>query len=575
MGIFQQFPYSNFHEMNLDQIIKIMREMQDEWEATKAVWASYKDFIDNYFANLDVSDEVLAVLRTMAADGTLNQIIDPTIVTETVAWLTEHITQPTTPVVDTSLSIAGAAADAKETGLLINDLKWYNSGSETLSAVNKAVYTTNGVTFSYVDTECWHASGAATADAIYNLFNSSAAFPGNIKAGDILDLFISSGNPNLKLQVFYYVNNEWQDGGSFAANAQTVVPPTATGMILRLKAAVNNVFDQSIFVRVSNKITNDMIGDAIPVIIPDSGIDCKYIIEAALAAYGCAYICEGTTLISGVRMPDNTRIMGAGSGAVLKTVNNQQNGIVVGANCTIDNITLDGGYGAIPAVESTTPAGISIIGNGTSAPYIYNTKISNCIIKGFSGSGIHMLNTGSWFANGASIVNCEIFYSWGGIWIDQNSEFNKVTNCIMRNCYAGVINNGGNNHFSNCDLCGNTTGIFFYRGFSGHNNGHGSMVNCLINHSGNNTGYAIIAREVNHGFIFDGCQIWYGKILMENCESFMFNNMIFGGNTPDIDYYNVGLLMIANCAFAAAPNIHGSASTVRKSECYLMDGTPV
>ena len=56
MGIFQQFPYSNFHEMNLDQIIKIMREMQDEWEATKAEWASYKDFIDNYFATLDVDD---------------------------------------------------------------------------------------------------------------------------------------------------------------------------------------------------------------------------------------------------------------------------------------------------------------------------------------------------------------------------------------------------------------------------------------------------------------------------------------------------------------------------------------
>ena len=54
MGIFQQFPYTNFHEMNLDQIIKIMREMQDEWEATKAEWASYKEFIDNYFNNLHI-----------------------------------------------------------------------------------------------------------------------------------------------------------------------------------------------------------------------------------------------------------------------------------------------------------------------------------------------------------------------------------------------------------------------------------------------------------------------------------------------------------------------------------------
>lgn len=115
MGIFQQFPYSNFHEMNLDQIIKIMREMQDEWEATKAEWASYKEFIDNYFDTLDVSEEVLRALRIMADDGRLNQIIDPVIVADVTAWLDEHIT-PTTPALDTSLSIAGAAADAKAAG---------------------------------------------------------------------------------------------------------------------------------------------------------------------------------------------------------------------------------------------------------------------------------------------------------------------------------------------------------------------------------------------------------------------------------------------------------------------------
>ena len=123
MGIFQQFPYSNFHEMNLDQIIKIMRQMQDEWEANKTEWASYKEFIDNYFENLDVSQEVLDALRIFAADGTLATIMDPTIATETAAWLAEHITQPTTPAIDTSLSVAGAAADAKAAGDAIIDLQ--------------------------------------------------------------------------------------------------------------------------------------------------------------------------------------------------------------------------------------------------------------------------------------------------------------------------------------------------------------------------------------------------------------------------------------------------------------------
>ena len=38
-------------------------------------------------------------------------------------WLEENITQPTTPVIDASLSVGGAAADAKKTGDEISDLK--------------------------------------------------------------------------------------------------------------------------------------------------------------------------------------------------------------------------------------------------------------------------------------------------------------------------------------------------------------------------------------------------------------------------------------------------------------------
>ena len=133
MGIFQQFPYTNFHEMNLDQIIKIMREMQDEWEATKTEWASYKDFIDNYFANLDVSEEVLEAMRVMAASGELNQIIDPVIIADVTQWLEDNIS-PTTPAIDASLTIEGAGADAKTTGGLrnaIHDIDLYQRQSIT------------------------------------------------------------------------------------------------------------------------------------------------------------------------------------------------------------------------------------------------------------------------------------------------------------------------------------------------------------------------------------------------------------------------------------------------------------
>lgn len=170
MGIFQQFPYSNFHEMNLDQIIKIMREMQDEWADTKSEWESYKDFIDNYFANLDVSEEVLDAMRALASDGTLNQIIDPTIVTETAAWLADHITQPTTPAIDTSLAVAGAAADARMTGLFAKYGLNYGGVTSFSQIVTQGLYIYNKNTFT--DTL---PSDFTQYGYILCLFNSSSA----------------------------------------------------------------------------------------------------------------------------------------------------------------------------------------------------------------------------------------------------------------------------------------------------------------------------------------------------------------------------------------------------------------
>jgi len=133
MGIFRQFPYSNFHEMNMDEIIKIMREMQDEWAATRTEWSSYKDYIDNYFRNLNLNDEVLAALRVLIADGSLNNVIDPVIAAETARWLQEHITTTAgETVIDNSLTIEGAAADAKAVGVRLRTTEsltgneWFN-----------------------------------------------------------------------------------------------------------------------------------------------------------------------------------------------------------------------------------------------------------------------------------------------------------------------------------------------------------------------------------------------------------------------------------------------------------------
>lgn len=62
----------------------------------------------------DAVDSYLTENPDVIADGAAQGVTD---------WLEENITQPTNPVIDASLSVSGAAADAKATGDEISDLK--------------------------------------------------------------------------------------------------------------------------------------------------------------------------------------------------------------------------------------------------------------------------------------------------------------------------------------------------------------------------------------------------------------------------------------------------------------------
>ena len=67
-------------------------------------------------------EELLVQLNELIEDGG-GSVSPEDIATSVSAYLDEHLTNPTNPPIDTSLSIAGAAADAKKTGDEIGDLK--------------------------------------------------------------------------------------------------------------------------------------------------------------------------------------------------------------------------------------------------------------------------------------------------------------------------------------------------------------------------------------------------------------------------------------------------------------------
>lgn len=166
-SFFDKYPYTDFHELNLDWIIKTVKETVAEWAVTltewhntQEEWQSLYTYVHDFFDNLDVQAEVNIKIDEMVTDGTMAAIAQPyieakvadllpaevsaqiggtvadqidnvvsdqinsvvasqiqgAIATPVAEWLDDHITQPTTPVVDTSLTIPGAAADAKVTG---------------------------------------------------------------------------------------------------------------------------------------------------------------------------------------------------------------------------------------------------------------------------------------------------------------------------------------------------------------------------------------------------------------------------------------------------------------------------
>ena len=83
MGIFRQFPYSNFHEMNLDWLLNHMDEMVEEWEKYRANLdsdiATIKDFIKFFegWTGEKISDSVFEWLEAHPEAITMNWFVTP------------------------------------------------------------------------------------------------------------------------------------------------------------------------------------------------------------------------------------------------------------------------------------------------------------------------------------------------------------------------------------------------------------------------------------------------------------------------------------------------------------------
>ena len=99
----------------LNNVISDVSNVETNVESLLNAYNSLQEYVNTYFDSLDVQEEINNKLDEMASDGSLSTIISPFIPNLVTDWLDENVT-PTTPIVDASLSISGAAADAKVVG---------------------------------------------------------------------------------------------------------------------------------------------------------------------------------------------------------------------------------------------------------------------------------------------------------------------------------------------------------------------------------------------------------------------------------------------------------------------------
>lgn len=83
MGIFRQFPYSNFHEMNMDWLLKNWNELAEEWATYKAnidtdisELDAFKDFFEAWIGD-NIDESVYEWLESHPEAVTMNWFVTP------------------------------------------------------------------------------------------------------------------------------------------------------------------------------------------------------------------------------------------------------------------------------------------------------------------------------------------------------------------------------------------------------------------------------------------------------------------------------------------------------------------
>ena len=191
-------------------------------------------------------------------------------------------------------------------------------------------------------------------------------------------------------------------------------------------------------------------------------------------------------------------------------------------NVFISHITFDGSLTSKPTEEGTQ-VGLSVVS-------CRSINIENVEFVGWSKQGLYSKTMSSYGEEGDGkffkhfqITNCRFYFNYCGNYFDYRCEYTQMLNCVWGENYIGTVNCGGNNAYVSCQWNANHTG--FKMENSGSNPAHGGCNGCTFNHNDNQ---AIQIDNCVNGWTFEGCQIFYGKIVLNKSKGGIFNGNIWG-----------------------------------------------
>lgn len=572
---------------------------------------------------------------------------------------------------DTTLSIAGKAADAKEVGDQLTSVKEDLTEFGAYNLLNNMTLESKvhaGITYTWNDDGSCSVSGTATATSYCNMFASKTSLPEGIAAGDIL--YINYSGSKVLLRIYDYSSGTPVEIKAINTNRVIKIPDACVGLIVRVWVANGNTVNETVKPEIFktpypgntevNLFSTDIYTDAdeidknciifvssgggvvnmdnvpygpawIETVISTSTIaiqklypyttdkNCMMIrvkaggvwgkwvsvgekgyieatdadtddesavtnmtaaIEYCLNTYGHCKLGEGVFYVNGVDMPDGATLEGTGRGTIVRLLASATDGycVSVKSNNTVRDICFSGGYGDGSVSDVSSPTigerdGIRFLdGSAGNLPCI----IDGCRFARFSGSAIYQNNTGGGQQEALIVTNCYMQYCEVGINIDYYSEYCKYVNVITFRCYYACINNGGNNVFVGCTFHGTIGFLLDNTNSDKVNTAHGSCIGCVFNHIDNwnhsgtlGGGDAVRIIGGANGFIFDGCQIWYGFINIQRSIGISFNACLLGDSkqNPHITTTGNYPVFFNGCIFHQTPVI--SAERAIFNGCYV------